>query len=407
MQRAPWVAVLAVVCAWPCAAMAQETRRETLERRRAEKATQLQPYELSKVEKALLYVEENNPLLKIAPYNGFYIQYGYTGKPIGSGIAFGGGWRHDLFDRNARVVFEVGQSFRGYRMGRVDFSLPYLFDQRFEVGIEASYQKNPQEDFYGLGFSTHREDRVNFSYETPEFQGRVILKPVEWFNTGVRIGKQTNVEIGRGTDRRFPSIEERFSPLDAPGLTEAPDYTYTDLFATLDTRDQPGNARSGSYVGLQWRRYDDSDFNRYSFDDFTLDAHQFLPIFDKKRVVAVRFQLQTTTAGSGDEVPFYMRPTLGGSDTLRSAADFRFRDRNMAVLNVEYRWEAFSGMDMALFSDFGSVAPRLADLEFAEVRGAYGIGMRFNTYKAVFLRLDVAAGGSEGIRTFLKFSKAF
>jgi hypothetical protein len=399
--------MLAVVCAWPCAAMAQETRRETLERLRAEKATQLQPYELSKVEKTLLYIEENNPLLKIAPYNGFYIQYGYTGKPIGSGIAFGGGWRHDLFDRNARIVFEAGHSLRGYRMGRADFSLPYLLDERFEVGVEASYQRNPQEDFYGLGFSSRRGDRVNFSYETPEFQGRAMVKPVEWFNAGVRMGKQTNVEIERGTDGRFPSIEERFSPLDAPGLTEAPDYSYTDLFATLDTRDQPGNARAGSYVGVNWRRYDDSDFNRFSFDAFTLDAQQFLPIFDKKRVFAVRFQLQTSTAEEGQRVPFYMQPTLGGSDTLRSHADFRFRGLNVAVLNVEYRWEVFSGLDMALFSDFGSVTPRVADLEFAEIRGAYGIGLRFNTYKAVFLRFDVAGGGSEGIRTFLKFSKAF
>jgi hypothetical protein len=62
---------------------------------------------------------------------------------------------------------------------------------------------------------------------------------------------------------------------------------------------------------------------------------------------------------------------------------------------------------MALLTDFGTVAPRISDLEFADVRGAYGIGLRCNTYRAVFLRLDVAGGGSEGIRTFLKFSKAF
>jgi hypothetical protein len=49
----------------------------------------------------------------------------------------------------------------------------------------------------------------------------------------------------------------------------------------------------------------------------------------------------------------------------------------------------------------------VSELEFARIRGAYGIGLRFNTYKAVFLRFDVAGGGSEGIRAFLKFSKAF
>ena len=407
MARAPWVGLLVLMCAWPSTALTQETRRETLERQRAEKATQLQPYELSKVEKTLLYIEENNPLHMVAPYNGFYVQYGYTGKPIGSGIAFGGGWRHDLFDRNARIVFELGHSLRGYRMGRVDFSLPYLFDQRLELGVEASYKRHPQEDFYGFGFTSLSDNRVSFSYESPEIQGRVMVTPVRWLNVGARLGKLTNVDIDRGTDKRFPSIDEIFGDLDLPARLQPPNHRYADLFATLDTRDQPGNARAGSYMGVLWRRYDDNDFDRFSFDAFALDAQQFLPIFDKKRVFAVRFQLQTSTAGDGQRVPFYLMPTLGGSDSLRSYGDFRFRGPNVAVLNLEYRWEAFSGLDMALFTDFGSVTERLPDLEFGEVREAYGIGLRFNTYKAVFLRFDVAAGGDEGIRTFLKFSKAF
>ncbi len=138
-----------------------------------------------------------------------------------------------------------------------------------------------------------------------------------------------------------------------------------------------------------------------------MEAQQFLPIFDKKRVIALRVQLLTTTATDGQEVPFYFRPTLGGSTSLRNVADFRFRDRNVLATTIEYRWEAFSGLDMALFSDFGSVAGRVSDLDLGQIDAAYGIGLRFNTYKAVFLRLDVAAGSDDGIRTFLKFSKVF
>ncbi|HJR57915.1 MAG TPA: BamA/TamA family outer membrane protein [Vicinamibacterales bacterium] len=397
-------ALMVAVMAAPAAA--QETRAEILARQRAEKASQLQPYEPKRLEEALIWVERTNPLAKIAPYNGFYVQYGYTGKPVGSGIALGGGWRHDLLDRNARVVFEAGQSMRGYRMARVDFSLPRLLDERFEIGVEGAYRHQPQEDFYGLGFDTRRADRVNYRYRAPEVQGRAMFKPADWLNAGVRLGRM-NVSIGPGTDGRFPSIEERFADADAPGLAAQPDYTYGDLFATLDTRDQPGNAREGAYIGVLWRRYNDQDLDRYSFHSVDLEAQHFLPIFDKKRVLAARFRMTATTAEDGQEVPFYFRPTIGGGDSLRSASDYRFRDRNAAVMNFEYRWEAFSGLDMALFSDFGTVAPRLAGLEFSRIRGAYGIGLRFNTYKAVWLRLDVAAGGSEGIRTFLKYSKAF
>lgn len=397
---------IAITCCAASAGAQVDTRTALLARQRAEKAALLEPYTPTRLEKSLLFVEEAKLLQKIAPHNGVFIQYGYTGKPIGSGIAFGGGWRHDLFGGTARVVLEAGQSFRGYRMARADVSMPRSLGQRLEVGIETSYSLQSQEDFYGLGFGSQRADRVNFRFRAPEVQGRAMLTPVPWLNAGVRLG-WTAVDVGPGTDDRYPSVEERFTDTNAPGLATQPDFSYTDVFTTVDTRDQPGNAREGSYLGILWRRHNDLDLDRYSFHQVDVDAQQFLPIFDKKRVIAVRVQLWTTTAKDGQEVPFYFRPTLGGSTSLRSVSDFRFRDRNVLATNIEYRWEAFSGLDMALFADFGSVADRVSDLEFADVRGAYGIGLRFNTYKAVFLRFDVAAGGSDGIRPIIKFSKAF
>ncbi len=303
-------------------------------------------------------------------------------------------------------MLEVGQSLRNYQMVRGDFSLPWLLDGLLETGVEANYRSHPQEDFYGLGFDSSRDDRVNYKYSAPEFQGRVVVKPAEWLNAGARFGR-LNVSLGPGTDSRYPSAEEEFTDADAPGLTAQPDYNYQDLFATLDTRDQPGNARDGLYLAALWRHYSDLDLDRYSFHRVDFEARHFLPIFDKKRVLAARFHLMTTTAGDGQEVPFYFQPTVGGGESFRSTSDYRFRDRNVAVLNFEYRWEAFSGLDMALFSDFATVAPTVSDLEFADVRGAYGIGLRFNTYKAVFFRVDVGAGGSEGVRIYVKYSRPF
>jgi outer membrane protein assembly factor BamA len=385
---------------------AQDTRTEILSRQRAEKAAQVRPYEPGRLESTLLWIEQNDPLRLISPHNGFYLQYGYTGKPVGSGMAVSAGWRHDLFGRNARLTVEAGRSTRGYQLLRADLALPRLLDERFEVGVEAAHWRRPQEDFYGLGFGTSRVDRVSFSLRAPDVNVRAVVKPREALQAGIRLGAM-RVRVGPGSDSRFPSLEELFDDREAPGFAATQRYRYLDVFGTLDTRDQPGNPREGVYVGATWRRHDDRGLGRFDFDRFDIDAQHFLPIYDKKRVFAARFQLMTTTAGDDHEVPFYFRPTIGGSDTLRSAADYRYRDRNAAVVNFEYRWEAFSGLDMALFSDFGTVAPTFRALEFARIRGAYGIGLRFNTYKAVFLRFDVATGGSEGIRTFLKFSKAF
>jgi outer membrane translocation and assembly module TamA len=231
------------------------------------------------------------------------------------------------------------------------------------------------------------------------------LKPVTWFNTGVRVG-WTDVSIGSGTDDRYPSTEELFTPVTAPGLNDETSFLVTDLFATVDTRDQPGNPRAGGYYGVLWRRLSDRDVDRYSFDSVDVDLQQFIPVFDKKRVFATRVRLTSTDAADGDEVPFYFRPTLGGHRSLRSEDEYRFRDLKVFWTNIEYRWEAFSGLDMALFTDLGGVASEFDQLKPFDKK-AYGIGLRFNTYKAVFVRFDVAGGGDSGIHYHFKFSGVF
>src|SRR5215210_6998230 len=215
----------------PLCADAQETRAAAIEKQRAEKSAQLKPYEPGRLEKTLLYVETSNPLVRLAPYNGFYIQYGYTAKPVGSGIGLGGGWRRDLFRDDARLVFEAGQSLRNYRMVRADFSLPRLLDEKLELGIEGSYDYQPQEDYFGPGDSSNVDDRSNFLYKAPSVEARAMFTPRTWMNAGVRLG-WTDVTVGRGKDQRFPSVHDLFGASSAPGLLEQPAFLYNDLFAT-------------------------------------------------------------------------------------------------------------------------------------------------------------------------------
>jgi hypothetical protein len=397
-------AVLAVLVASPLCA--QQTRAELLESRRAEKATKLQPYVPRTLEKFIQQAEEGRLRRLIMPHNGFFVEYGYSHKPTGSGIGFGGGFRHDLFDRRARIVLEAGATFRKYHMLRADFSLPRLLDEHLELGVEAIQERLPQEDFYGLGSRTLEEDRVSFLYEGTQVAGRAILRPRPWIDLGVRVG-HLDPSVGSGRDTRFPSIEARFDEAAAPGLLEQPSFGYTDFFAEVDYRDEPGNARAGGHYLLNVRRYGDREFDRYSFTATDLLLQQFFPIFDKKRVFAFQYNLSATGAESGQVVPFYFRPTLGGSRTLRGVSDFRFRDRAATWLNVEYRWEAFGAMDMALFTDWGTVAANVSDLADADLKHAYGIGFRFKMPQVVFFRVDIGTGAGEGTHAYFKFSKAF
>jgi outer membrane protein assembly factor BamA len=403
-------ASVAIVLCWlaPASLSAQETRAAVLEQRRAEKATTLQPYTPGKLEKWMLWFEDVDPIRKIAPHDGFYLQYGFRWKPVGGGIGVGGGWRHDLFNRNARVILGAGISTRNYRMLMADFSLPYLAGNRVELGAQLLHRHNPQEDFWGLGIESVDADRVSFKVNYRSIEGRAIVRPRSWLQAGARVGHLDGT-IGRGTDKRFPSIEERFSDEGAPGLAVQPRFSYGEVFAAVDYRDQEDNARDGGFYSASWREYSDLDFDRYSFRAVDFLAQQFFPIFDKKRVFAVQARVQSTAVdeGAGQQVPFYFKPTMGGSTSHRGFNDYRFRDDAVVYVNAEYRWEAFSGLDMALFSDWGTVAPNIGKLKANRLENAYGVGFRFNTYKSVLFRVDIGLGGGEGVKYFFKFSKAF
>jgi hypothetical protein len=406
-MRHPTVLFLAAaIWSAPSLVLAQTTRAEVLEQERANRANELKPYEPGRIEKLILNAEEGKLRRMIAPHNGFFVEYGYSYKPVGSGIGFGGGFRHDLFDRRARVVFEAGETFRRYRMIRADFALPRLAGERLEVGVEGLYRKHTQDDFYGIGPHSRTEDRASFGFEAKEFRGRAIVTVRPWLSVGTRLGRMSP-SIGSGTDDRFPSVENLFDDAGAPGLAEEPNFTYGDAFAEVDYRDEPGNARAGGHYLLTVRKYFDGDLDRFSFRSVDLLLQHFVPIFDKKRVFAFQFGVTGTDADAGHRVPFYMQPTLGGSRTLRSAADYRFRDTHALWLNAEYRWEAFSALDMALFTDWGKVAGRASDLDLSDLEHAYGIGFRFNTAKSVLMRFDIAAGGSEGVQYLINFSNVF
>src|SRR5262245_27605965 len=92
-DRIGWVSAtcLALIVALAPAASAQETRTEQLEQQRAERARQVQPEPRTKVEKALLYLDQRRlPQRIFSPEAGFYPQIGSV--TTGGGFALGAGY---------------------------------------------------------------------------------------------------------------------------------------------------------------------------------------------------------------------------------------------------------------------------------------------------------------------------
>ena len=62
---------------------------------------------------------------------------------------------------------------------------------------------------------------------------------------------------------------------------------------------------------------------------------------------------------------------------------------------------------MAIFADWGDVGHTWDDIDVDKLKSDYGLGFRFNTFRSVFLRIDLARSVQEGFRVNTSFSGAF
>ncbi|MGE0816339.1 MAG: BamA/TamA family outer membrane protein [Vicinamibacterales bacterium] len=381
-------------------APAPATRAEALEALRA--ARTVEPVTRPLLERALIYVEEKRIVERLNPPEGFYPLVGSVAR--GSGWGVGAGYRRRPLDGRLRVDTSAAITFRNYQTAQFTVSAPRLAGRPIELSTGTRWYDYPQEDFFGLGRQSNVDDRVSFTLRGLDVFGQAAARRAGGFVTRARAGVH-RYETGRGRDAKYPTAGDLFTEATAPGLTEAPTLAYAEGAVGIDTRDEPGNTRSGGLytvgVGLFRDRRGDFDFNRI---DVTL-LH-VIPIFDKKRGITLHAAASRIAPVAGGRVPFFLMPTVGGSDSLRGYRDFRFRDAAAVVLNAEYRWEAFSGLDLALFVDAADVGPTWRSLVGADLRSSWGLGFRFNTNRRVFLRLD-AAGGREGARLWVAMGPSF
>lgn len=384
---------------------AAATRADLLRRARQAKAATLSRYEPGRLERWALAVERGRWVERWFLADGFYPRVG-TLAPA-SGLAVGAGFRtRRWWDRRLHFVAGGAVSPRGYGQLDANLEAPELAGGRAFVGASARRSVFPEEDFFGLGPDSRRQNRVKFLYRESRVGGAGGVRLASWLTLGggtARLAPRATPVPGG----RFPSIEARFTAADAPGLTARPAFLHHHAFFEVNFRDPRGNPRRGGLYRAGYHAYLDRTGGRYSFRRLELEAQQYLSAFHDRRVVALRGRASFSETDAGRQVPFYLQETLGGPSTLRGFRSYRFRDRQLLLLQAEYRWEIFPALDAALFYDAGMVAPRQRGLSLNRVRHDYGVGFRFGTRHGVFLRIDSAFGSSDGPHLYIVFDHVF
>lgn len=398
--------LLAGLLSQPLAARAQqdepETRAEVLARAREQKQREAEPYEQNAVERGMILAERR--IMPLLNRDGIYARMGSL--TTGSGFAYGGGYRdRSLVRGRGRLDLWAAASLKRYWALEARGGYPLTSDDRVVLEGHVRRFAAPHEEYFGIGPDAARADQVVYDFRgtTTGTDVSVALDRHVSFGGGVSYLRH---ETGAADSDSLRSIERVFDLLDAPGLGVPQRMIQTSANLTYDYR-QPINARRGGFYRLDLSRYSDRTNGSSSFTRIDLDLRQYVSFLSERRVLAGRAVVTTTDVERGNTIPFFMLPSLGGNDTLRGFRAHRFRGPHALLLQGEYRFEVWSGFDMAIFADAGKVAMRRADIDFQNLEHDIGIGFRFATDNGVVARVDAAFGSRDGKHVHVVFGGLF
>jgi hypothetical protein len=381
------------------------TRSAEIEKERDRKSADLKPDDVSPLERRLRNFKDQKFMERFsAGYNGFRVKVG--NMVTGGGFAIGPEYfRDDLLDGRLNFRASAQISTRAYQKYETALTLPRLAKGRVTAEVLGTYRNYGSLQYYGTGPDTSKDFRADYRLEDTSFDGILGVKVTRYLKVGGSTGYLwTNV--GHGTDDRFASAETVFTPAMSPGIDRQTNYVRSSGFAQFDYRNDPAGPKQGGNYVMQYSWYNDNKLGDFSFRRLDVELQQYIGFLNRTRVIALRAKTTLTDTDRNEQIPFYLQPFLGGSDDLRGYRPFRFSDRNSMVLNAEYRWEVFSGLDGAIFADAGKVFPRRGMLNFGNLESDVGFGLRFNARNATAIRIDVGFS-HEGFQVWLKFNDVF
>jgi hypothetical protein len=376
-------------------------RSEQIEQEQSAKAQVLQPDVPTPFEMHFKRVEKDARRFLL----GYPVRIQVGGFPVPSGFAVG----PTLSWQNSKDTLRVNTwalgSMRKYYSVGTGMELPRFSGRNIDITLQAAHLHLPQLDYYGEGPNSLKSNRTDYRREDTSFTFAVAWAPLSHIKPRCDV-EQLLLNVGPGTNDAVTSTELKFGPAQAPGIDHQSNFLIAGCGVKFDFRDLPDNPHKGTAVKLDYHGYAAEQNSLYSFTKASASVEQYIPFFNRKRVIALHAAADMTFHNRDQVVPFYMQPTLGGFSDLRGFRFLRFYDDNAAVANAEYRWEIGTGFDMAIFADAGEVFHRPSQFTLSNVKSDVGFGLRFNNQRNLVMRMDTGFS-KEGFQIWVAFDKVF
>jgi hypothetical protein len=338
--------------------------------------------------------------------DGFYPAIGSTMAGAGW-ITAGPGYRHHIAG-SWLAYASAGASWHGYLTAEAATSAD--LGKAVSIGAQALWQDQTQLVYFGSHDSSRLSDATEYRLRASDYTASAAFHmPGDW-SIQVGAGLMPEPELVGPTgwhDRGFPDTRRLFNDASAPGLGAQPSLWHGNLSVAINRLDEPGHPTEGWLAHVEAAAYRDRDFGRFLFNRYQADLVEAVPLTAAHMwTLLLRESAVLTATPYGDQVPFYLEPALGGQNLLRGYVDYRFHDRNVAALQIESRWAVLAHIDGALFVDLGVLAPTVSAFGRADLKTAYGGGIRIHTAKNTLVRIDLGRS-PEGWRWLVQYRDPF
>jgi hypothetical protein len=288
-----------------------------------------------------------------------------------------------------------------------------------------------QVNYYGIGPSTSRSSEAVFGIRQTIVGANALYPIVPRIRLSL-FGELNGrfVDIRNGATSKAPGISDLYTEATAPGLLSQPGFFQAGegvRFEPILLRDHLELAYALTYQQFV------APGSKYSFQRFTADFGHEFPLYGKSQIkpkafngpdecgarpgdhkcptvmnrtgtVGLRFLLSESMTASGNSVPFYFQPTLGGSDIngtklLPSYADYRFRAPNIVLFRASFEHSIYGPLGFQFLFDMGKAAATHSDLDFTHMAHSFGAGISLRAGGLPEMSILFAFGGGEGTHT--------
>lgn len=254
-------------------------------------------------------------------------------------------------------------------------------EQRFYLNAEIF---DAPDVFYGVGYDSNHNE-VN----KVEFNQRIVsINPMFLQRMSV------TSFVGIGFDYSYADaskIDLLDSDVNTDILNESSRSVGVNLLLNHDSRDNVLNPQSGRILEIDATFYRQSFGSKTDFDVYNALYSEYMQTGRGEDILAWQVRGRFT---SGD-LPWDQFSKAGGGDLLRGYTSGRYRDKQMLMMQVEYRLNLPGRHGMVFWAGAGVIANDISEFDANQILPNGGVGYRFEVKPRVNLRLDMAFGDGD------------